>query len=142
MFNYNNIASFDNILTYFYKFEFQGRGTVHVHLLVWLKDIKQIRLNLLQADIPWANDVIPVVYHLHRDSGNFGWKINGTLISGPPNRKITGINGLLKKVVLFDRLELFNSLVRSIYTFSALGTSSRLFVTYFLLSYLSATASA
>ena len=51
---------------------------------------------------------ILVVYHLHKDSGNFGWKINGTFISGPPNRKIAGINGLLEKVVLFDRLERFN----------------------------------
>ena len=46
---------FDNIQNYFYRFEFQGRGIVHVHLLVWLKDIKRIRLNLLRADIPWSN---------------------------------------------------------------------------------------
>ena len=55
VFNYNNISSFSNILTYFYRFEFQNRGTVHVHLLVWLKDIKRIRLNLVRADIPWCN---------------------------------------------------------------------------------------
>jgi hypothetical protein len=55
VFNYNNIATFSNVQTYFYRFEFQGRGTVHVHLLVWLKDIKRIRLKLLRADIPWAD---------------------------------------------------------------------------------------
>lgn len=55
VFNHNNISTFDNIQTYFYRFEFQGRGTVHVHLLVWLKDIKRIRLNLLRADIPWSD---------------------------------------------------------------------------------------
>ena len=55
IFNYNNISSFNNIQTYFYRFEFQGRGTVHIHLLVWLKDIKRIRLNLLGADIPLSN---------------------------------------------------------------------------------------
>ena len=55
VFNYNNISSFTNIQTYFYRFEFQGIGTVHVHLLVWLKDIKRIQLNLLHADIPWCN---------------------------------------------------------------------------------------
>ena len=31
VFNYNNIATFSNIQTYFYRFEFQGRGTVFVH---------------------------------------------------------------------------------------------------------------
>ena len=48
-----------------------------------------------------------VVYHLHKDSSISEWKINGTHIFGRPNRKITGINGLLEKVVLFDRLEHF-----------------------------------
>ncbi len=48
-----------------------------------------------------------VVYHLHKDSSISEWKINGTHIFVRPNRKITGINGLLEKVVLFDRLERF-----------------------------------
>ena len=39
--------------TYFYRFEFQNRGIVHVHLLVWLKDI---RLPLLRGDIPWSDN--------------------------------------------------------------------------------------
>ena len=55
VFNYNHMSTYDNIQTYFYRFEFQSRGTVHVHLLVWLKDIKRIRLNLIRADIPWAD---------------------------------------------------------------------------------------
>ena len=55
VFNYNNISSFSNILTYFYRFESQNRGTVHVHLLVWLKDIKQSRFNLVRADVPWSD---------------------------------------------------------------------------------------
>ena len=50
---------------------------------------------------------IEVVYHLHKDSSISEWKINGTHIFGRPNRKITGINGLLEKVVLFDRSERF-----------------------------------
>ena len=58
VFNYNNISSFSNVQTYFYRFEFQGRITVHVHLLVWLKDLKRIRLNLLRADIPWSHEDI------------------------------------------------------------------------------------
>lgn len=43
-----------NVETYFYRFEFQGRGTVHMHLLVWLKDIRRIRAELIQATIPWS----------------------------------------------------------------------------------------
>ena len=83
-----------------------------------------------------------VVYHLHGDSGNFGWKINRTLISGPPYRKITGINGLLEKVVLFDRLERFNrSSSFHLHSF-CFCTSSRLFATYFSRSYLNALSSA
>ena len=34
VFNYNRIANYKNVETYFYRFEFQNRGTVHVQLLV------------------------------------------------------------------------------------------------------------
>ncbi len=54
---------------------------------------------------------VMVVYHLHKDSSISEWKINGTHIFGRPNRKITGINGLLEKVVLFDRLERFKRFI-------------------------------
>ncbi|KAJ7359040.1 hypothetical protein OS493_019947 [Desmophyllum pertusum] len=43
-----------NVETFFYRFEFQGRGTVHMHLLVWLKDMTRIRAELIQATIPWS----------------------------------------------------------------------------------------
>ena len=77
-----------------------------------------------------------VVYHLHRHSGNSGWKINGTLIYCRPNWKMTGINGSLGKAVLFDWLGRFNRFgLVPIYTFSAFGTSSRLFATYFSRSF-------
>ena len=52
-----------------------------------------------------------VVYRLHKDSSISEWKINGTHIFGRPNRKITGINSLLQKVVLFDRLERFKRFI-------------------------------
>ena len=51
IFSYNRISTQPNILTYFYQFEFQ-QGTVHLHLLVWLKDISKIQHHFLQADIP------------------------------------------------------------------------------------------
>ena len=33
----------------FYRFEFQGRGTVHIHVLAWLKDLYKVRLPLMPA---------------------------------------------------------------------------------------------
>ena len=44
--------SIDNVQTYFYRFEFQQRGTVHLHMLVWLKDLKALKPNIIRADIP------------------------------------------------------------------------------------------
>lgn len=44
-----------NLLTYFSRFEFQERGTLHLHTLIWVKDITLIRADLLQASIPWNN---------------------------------------------------------------------------------------
>ena len=44
-----------NVITYFYRFEFQSRGTLHLHMLVWVKDLALIRANLLRASIPWGN---------------------------------------------------------------------------------------
>lgn len=40
---------------YFYTFEFQERGTLHLHMLVRVKDLSVIRANLLHASIPWEN---------------------------------------------------------------------------------------
>ena len=44
-----------NMLTYFYRFEFQERGTLLLHMLVWVKDISVIYADPLQASIPWEN---------------------------------------------------------------------------------------
>lgn len=43
LFSYNARKDVKNVETYFYRFEFQGCGTVHLHLLVWLKDLSQIQ---------------------------------------------------------------------------------------------------
>ena len=45
-----------NVQTYFYRFEFQQRGTVHLHMLVWLKELSNLKPNLIRADIP-RNDL-------------------------------------------------------------------------------------
>lgn len=53
VFNYSGLPNKSNINTYFYLFEFQERGTAHLHLLVWLKNLKKFAHPLLRADIPW-----------------------------------------------------------------------------------------
>ena len=53
--NYHWLKGVKNVQTYFYRFEFQERGTVHLHMLVWLKKLDEIRLNLIRGDIPWGN---------------------------------------------------------------------------------------
>ena len=55
LFNNQEEPSQSNLLTYFYRFEFQSRGTLHLHMLVWVKDLSLIRANLLHASIPWGN---------------------------------------------------------------------------------------
>ena len=52
----SSTTNYKNVETYFYRFEFQNRGTVHVHLLVWLKDMAKIRLPLPRGDIPWSDN--------------------------------------------------------------------------------------
>ena len=54
-FTYNHLKGVKNVETYFYHFEFQKRGTVHLHMLVWLKKLDEIRLNLIRGNIPWGN---------------------------------------------------------------------------------------
>jgi len=54
VFQYRGIKNEDNVLTYFYRFEFQQRGTVHLHMLVWLKNANVIKKNAIKADIPWV----------------------------------------------------------------------------------------
>ena len=44
-----------NINTFFYRFEFQQRGTLPLHMLVWLEQMSSIRADLLQASVPWDN---------------------------------------------------------------------------------------
>ena len=56
LFSYARKPLIDNVLNYFYRFEFQKRGTVIIHMLVWLKSIQKISLQNIRADIPWADE--------------------------------------------------------------------------------------
>ena len=58
VFSYDNKSNRSNMHTYYYRFEFQQRGTVHLHLLVWLKNITMIQHGLIRADIPWEHPEI------------------------------------------------------------------------------------
>ena len=70
--SYENKKGRSNINTYYYRFEFQKRGTVHLHLLMWLKNITKIQHQLVRADIPYEDvDVTFLVLKLqpsNRDS--------------------------------------------------------------------------
>ena len=55
----------NNVLNYFYRFEFQKRGTVHMHKLVWLKSLQQTHNEHVRADIPLGDlDSAYLVYNL------------------------------------------------------------------------------
>lgn len=41
-----------NVSCVFFRFEYQKRRTIHLHMLVWLKSISNIKLSLLSATIP------------------------------------------------------------------------------------------
>ena len=58
LFTYKRKKDRKNVLTYFYQFEFQDRGTVHLHMLVWLKDLTKMKLDAIRADIPWSNKLL------------------------------------------------------------------------------------
>ena len=47
--------SANNVTNYFYRFEFQKRGTLHAHILIWLEDMNDMDVTKLSATIPWGN---------------------------------------------------------------------------------------
>ena len=68
IFNYNRKVTCSNVKTYFYRFEFQKRGTAHLHLLIWLKDIKQTEHQFIRADIPNDHPHLSYLVHKHQRS--------------------------------------------------------------------------
>lgn len=44
-----------NVQRYFYRFEFQKRGTLHLQMLLWPQDIAVTCADLLNATVPWDN---------------------------------------------------------------------------------------
>ena len=48
----------NNINTCFHRFENQGRHTVHSHVLVWIKQLKNIVLERIKATVPLDNTTL------------------------------------------------------------------------------------
>lgn len=72
-----------NIKTYFSRFQFQKRGTVHLHLLVWLHDIRQTQHHLIRAylvhKLQTSNKPVHCLNLQHPESfyeSNEGWYIH------------------------------------------------------------------
>lgn len=63
IFSYNRSSTQKNVKTYFYRLEFQERGTVHLHLLVWLHNITKIQKQFIRADIPRHNPELSYLVH-------------------------------------------------------------------------------
>ena len=61
VFGYTQNPKDSNVITYFYCFEFQSRGTLHLHMLVWVKDLSLIRANLFRTSIPQGNANDPLL---------------------------------------------------------------------------------
>ena len=64
LFSYNRSSTQKNIKTYFYRFEFQKRGTLHLHMLVWLHNMTKIQRQFFRADIP--HDKADLAFYAHK----------------------------------------------------------------------------
>ena len=53
-----------NVICVFFRFEYQNRRCIHLHMLVWLKHISLINLNLLSATVP--NDMEQLAFLVFR----------------------------------------------------------------------------
>ena len=83
----------NNVANYFHCFEFQKRGTVHLHLLIWLKNIKSIDVTPITANIPWADvDSAYFVYTLQKsDRDSLPINDNATKVETEHGRSILKI---------------------------------------------------
>ena len=68
LFHYNHLKNRSSVITYFYRFEFQGRGTLHMHLLVWLNNCKYIDYSKITATLPNVDDPLYKIVKKHQCS--------------------------------------------------------------------------
>ncbi len=67
--------------TYFYWFEYQQRGTVHPHMLVWLKNISESQYSLIRGDIPYEDKDLAFLVKKLQLSDKNALPLNGNLTS-------------------------------------------------------------
>nr|XP_026695284.1 uncharacterized protein LOC113475383 isoform X2 [Ciona intestinalis] len=80
-----------NLKTYFYRFEFQQRGTLHVHYIAWLDKTSAIDTDRLFGHIPTSSKVCAETVYLTQTSktGPKGVQVNeGPTYIDPVNHKI------------------------------------------------------
>ena len=56
-------GSRNNVKNWFYRIEFQGQGTAHIHLLVWQEDISKCSYEQIRADIPIDDRELAFLVH-------------------------------------------------------------------------------
>ena len=67
LFNYDKQMNKRNVRNFFYRIEFQGRGTAHVHLLVSLEDLSKCSYTDINAHIPCDDEELAfLVYDLQQ----------------------------------------------------------------------------
>lgn len=87
----------NNVSNYFYRFEVQKRGTLHAHILIWLKDMNDMDVTKLSAMIPQGNtEEAFLVYDLQKSSRS------ALLLRQAPNQVLTENN---KTYVAFHHMQ-------------------------------------
>ena len=67
VFHHAHETSKKNVKNLFYRIEFQGRGTAHIHLLVWLEDISKCSYDQINSHIPNSDKELAFsVYNLQQ----------------------------------------------------------------------------
>jgi len=76
-------AHASNVLTYFYHFEFQERGTLHVHLRVWIRNVRALQYQRIRGDARHHDSYLhPYVQQFQKSHGS----------SLPINEKARSVN--------------------------------------------------
>ena len=52
-----------NVSCTFFRFEYQNRRTIHLHMLVWLRNVSHINMNALSATIPEYDEELAFLVH-------------------------------------------------------------------------------
>ncbi len=93
IFNASDDDNNTSVVFYFYRSEFQHRGRVHLHLLVWLRNIESIQFRGIRADIPPADTVLGTLVCKFQTSDKASFSL--PLQNDPTYIKTTGDTDIL-----------------------------------------------